>query len=525
MRLRILYCSNYYPPRFVGGAELTAHNHALALSKRGHEVAIFAGDSSGGGARHSIIEERLEGLRVWRLNLTGEDFGPHEAGFHKPAVDNRFAAVLDDYRPEIVHLHNAIGLSLGMIPIARERGIRVVLTVHDHWGFCFKNTLLREGAAVCTDHSQCARCLPHISTARERPLPMRLRRDAVLTRIAQVDRIVSPSCYLSSAYIRAGVPEDKFFIVPYGVDLTSFSGRRNRRPSLPLRIGFVGYLGEHKGPDVLVDAAHRCKRLDSLRISFVGEGHLRTRLERMVTERNLDSRVRFLGKLDNAEVRRLCGRLDVLVVPSVWPENSPVTIYESLAAAMVVVASRCGGIPEMIQDRINGILFEPGRADQLASILDELVENPSLLMQLGRGALRSAAGLGLDRAALRLESLYVSDEKDETRQEGIVRILLLADEADQTCMEAVRHCDRQPRFGSLRLLWGDWFRRNSAENADVVWIGRGVARSTVEERGLGGMPSIVPGDWKAAASDRIDGRYTNLGDLYDILLRLAQGRG
>jgi len=526
MSLRILYCSNYYPPHFVGGAELTAHQQALALSKRGHEVRVFAGETHSSLPRHSLVESRFDGLTTWRVRLTEEDFGPHEAGFHKPAIDNRFAAVLDEFRPDIVHLHNTIGLSLGMIALARERGAKVFLTVHDHWGFCFKNTLLRDRHAVCGDYSQCARCLPRISAAQGRSFPMRLRRDAVLERVAQADRIVSPSHYLAAAYIRAGAPAEKFVVVPYGIDLREFAPKRREQRNGSLQVGFAGYLGEHKGPAVLIEAASQARRRDCLQVRIVGDGHLRPDLERMVRDRRLEGVVQFLGKRDNWEVRRLHAELDVLVVPSVWPENSPVTIYESLAAGTVVVASRSGGIPELVEDGVNGVLFEPGRADQLAAILDELVENPALTDRISREASESAVALGLERAARRLENLYVSATRRDQPGRAPTRVLILADDPDPACVETLESCDASPRFGSLRFLWSNWFRRDSAEHADVVWIAdRAVSRTSFDSRGLpGGMPLVVPSSWPAAASDRILGRYSDPDQMRDILCRLA-GQG
>lgn len=527
MSLRILYCSNYYPPQFVGGAELAAHRQALALSGMGHDVGVFAGDACCSRPRHELGKERYEGLPVWRVRLTEEDFGPHEAGFHSPAIDNRFAAVLDEFRPDVVHLHNAVGLSLGMIALAQERGSKVFLTVHDHWGFCFKNTLLTDRLAVCTDFSQCARCLPRISAARGRSFPMRLRRDSVLERIAQTDRIISPSRYLASAYIRAGAPADKFLVVPYGIDLDAFRSKRETRRDGRLRVGFAGYLGEHKGVAVLLEAVARAAHRDRLSVSIAGEGHLQGELERMARGSHLDSVVRFLGKLTNREILRLHETLDVLVAPSIWPENSPVTIYESFAAGTMVVASRCGGIPELVRDGVNGALFEPGRADQLASILDRLVENPSMVRRISRAAQRSAAELSLDRAVSRLENLYLSETPDPDAAQGRIRVLVVADALDETVAKTIQLCDASPRFGLVRFLWADWFRRDAARHADVIWIAdAGLTRASLESRGLpAGKPLIVPAGWQAAASDRVLGRYAADGQVREILGRMAQDRG
>ncbi len=153
---RVLVCSNYYPPTFIGGAELIAHQQALTLRELGWEVVVFAGDPPGKAARYTRRRETFEGLRVHRVGLAQADFDPEFANFSQPAVEREFEAVLDAERPDVVHFHNLIGLSIGLIRVARRRGLKTALTVHDHWGICHNNTLMKRDMEICTDHTRCA---------------------------------------------------------------------------------------------------------------------------------------------------------------------------------------------------------------------------------------------------------------------------------------------------------------------------------------------------------------------------------
>ena len=123
-------------------------------------------------------------------------------------------------------------------------------------------------------------------------------------------------------------------------------------------------------------------------------------------------RIQFPGMFDNAEVGRILSGIDVLIVPSVWPENSPVTIHEAYLAKIPVIASRIGGIPELVQDGVNGFLFTPGDATDLLSKINLFIEDRSLLERLRAniGPVKS-----IEENARELEGIY--QELIEARRE------------------------------------------------------------------------------------------------------------
>ena len=162
MGKKILICCNAYPPHFIGGAELVAHAQAKELQRRGFDICIFAGDPSGSGRRHSIRKELYEGLTVHRICLTHEDYDYHFVNFFNHIAEEYFKKLLRIFSPDIVHFHNIIGLSVGLIHIAKSHGIKTVLTLHDHWGFCFKNTLIKKDNEICQAFTRCSECMPVI---------------------------------------------------------------------------------------------------------------------------------------------------------------------------------------------------------------------------------------------------------------------------------------------------------------------------------------------------------------------------
>ena len=203
MTKRILICANNYPPHFVGGAELIAHHQAKAIQAAGHTVAAFVGDGVTPGDRHSMWLDEYDGLPVYRVILQPRDYDNRYRNFDHPAVDRRFEEALELFRPDVVHFHNLVGLSTGLVPIAKHRGLRTVLTLHDHWGFCFKNTILRNDESLCTDFTNCAVCRDAFTDDSGMPFPIVLRNQFVRANLDAVDYFVSPSEYLARAYVRA----------------------------------------------------------------------------------------------------------------------------------------------------------------------------------------------------------------------------------------------------------------------------------------------------------------------------------
>src|SRR5581483_8470924 len=203
MKKKVLICCNVYPPNFIGGAELIAHYQAKTLQQRGHHVAVFAGDLQSKGERHSLKCEEYDGLLVYRVCLHLIDHQAEFMNFFHQRIEQHFETLLNEFSPDVVHIHNVIGLSVGLIRVARRKNIKVVLTLHDHWGFCHKNTLLKLGTEICGDYRKCAECLPFVKDEDGNQVPIRLRRDFLAVALRSVDVFISPSRYLADAYIRA----------------------------------------------------------------------------------------------------------------------------------------------------------------------------------------------------------------------------------------------------------------------------------------------------------------------------------
>lgn len=382
---KILICSNVYPPDFIGGAELIAHYHAKALKKLGHDVVIFTGDIAPIGERYEMRKEIYEGLLVYRIRLVAEDYRSDYVNFSHPLVENHFSTIISQFQPNIVHFHNIIGLSLALPTMAKGSGAKTVITLHDHWGFCHRNTLINTRNEICKDYNDCKTCMPFIEDGDFKNIPIQLRKDYFNLCLQDIDFFITPSQYLADQYIESGFPKERFHVIWNGLQVERFMSI-TKKTSKKIRFSFIGYMGHHKGVNVILEAMLHLKNKERFQLNLVGEGEYKASYIQFVKEHRLNECVRFWGKVDNNRIEDVYSETDVLILPSIWPENQPVSITEAMSAAIPVIASRMGGIPELVEDEITGFLFDAGNDIQLASIIDKLISQQEMIFKLGKNA-------------------------------------------------------------------------------------------------------------------------------------------
>jgi glycosyltransferase involved in cell wall biosynthesis len=204
----------------------------------------------------------------------------------------------------------------------------------------------------------------------------------------RVGLAISPSAYTLERHQARG-----FFrradrqVLPNGMEplvSTSPSPHAGLKPTFDIL--YMRWVQGNKGPDILVRAFRRLTE-PSLRLHIAGTGPA---LEACRSLAAGDPRIRFYGFVEGAERIRLLSTADCVVLPSLWPENAPGTIPEAFQFGPVVIASRIGGVPEMVRDRVNGLLVEPGDEAAIAAAIERLHESPDLLAKLRASALETA---------------------------------------------------------------------------------------------------------------------------------------
>ncbi len=208
--------------------------------------------------------------------------------------------------------------------------------------------------------------------------------------------------------IRAAGPQvaDRIHLVPCGLDLDAFpattAGDRKEPPTdqRPIELLTVGRLSPEKGHEFLLEALATLRRKNlPVTCTLIGDGPRQQFLRDRAAELGVTSHLHFAGSVGQDRIQDLYRRADVFVLPSL-AEGLPVVLLEAMALQRPVVASRIAGIPELVQDGVNGLLVAPARNDQLAHAIERLVCDPHLRQCLGHAARQAV----LDRHDIRISA-------------------------------------------------------------------------------------------------------------------------
>lgn len=365
--MRIGIISNLYPPNERGGAELIARRVADELTKRGHEVDILTSQPYAGlsSLRLSLQEKHVEWVyRFHPLNIFGIENVSQKPFYWKllwhaidlvgPGSGMIIRNWMIDGQPEVVLTHNIKGIGLSVARHIQKHGVRHVHTLHDVQ-LTIPSGLLMWGEEESFLNNSFLR---------------RWYEKFAQWAIGIPDVVISPSVFLMNMHVSRGFfSKSKKQILPNPSPSVLVPNRLPER-SGPLRFLFVGQLETHKGILFLIDALKKLTIPFELHIA--GEGTLRSEIELVCEEQQ---NYFFHGFIALDPMLKLIATADVVIVPSLCYENSPTVIYESFAVGTPVIASRIGGIPELIVEGENGYLFEPGNKESFLSVLEHVTND------------------------------------------------------------------------------------------------------------------------------------------------------
>jgi glycosyltransferase involved in cell wall biosynthesis len=426
--VRLLHAIHDFLPRHRAGSEIYAAALARELARR-HDVFVVTAEYDPATPHGTIRWRRYDGLPVIEI-VNNWEFGGFEETYSSPRLNAQLGHVLDATRPDVLHVHNLLNLSFDLPRLARARGAATVATLHDYTLLCASGgqRVHAAEAHVCRriEPDRCARCFTGSPWQRQMAAGQVTRRRGgglagraaaaaarVWPRAAQavagrlsvpattpgdisrrlayarhvfeaIDLFVAPSAALADEFVALGLSRQRLRVSDYGFAPAGRQGRhpdnhrrRTRDPGRggALRIGFVGTPVWHKGVHVLLEAARGLTGAFSVNV----HGDLSVFPDYASALRRLAAGlpVTFHGGFDAGRLGDVYGAMDVLVVPSLWPENSPLVIHEAFQHGIGVVGARTGGIPGLISPGVNGALYEPYSPDQLRSRLQALVDDPA----------------------------------------------------------------------------------------------------------------------------------------------------
>lgn len=375
--MKILFIASLYPPDGTGGAELVVEMMAQGLAARGNQVAVATLAPPGNG---EIVER--DGIRIIRIpiaNLYGNldaSSKPsaikvlwHIADIYNAAMGRKLEELIRDTAPDVICAHNLAGFSVAAYAAARRCGTPLVQVLHDHYFLCPYSICYRSGRSCATP------CLP----CRLVRLPHRR-----LT--ASAAAVVGVSRFILEKVIGHGMfPGVRTAVIHNARETPALAKIRTGNAQV---FGYLGALVPHKGVELLI-RAFRDIAGDGTSLVVAGSG----------TSKYLDhlrhlagtAPVEFIGQ---TRPERFFPLVDVMIVPSLCPEAFSLVAAESCLAGVPVIAASRGGLPEVIEDGVNGLLFDPGSPGALIASIQRVIDEPSLYHRLRANTHRSAIPFG-----------------------------------------------------------------------------------------------------------------------------------
>ena len=390
--MKIAFLNEKYVHHSTGGAQESVRILAETLVGRGHEVGVWTTTHQ---ADQGESVEVHGGVRVVHLPIANL-YWPHG---HRPAylkpfwhaldafnpgMATRVGRLLDTEKPAVLHTNILASFSPSVWGEARRRGIPVVHTMRDHYLRC-------PSGEMFTAEGNCERqCL--VCSAYSAPKKLATH---------HVDAVVGISDFLLQEHLAAGYfPSTPVRQVIHNSYAPEGEPVTRKRMGEGLRIGYLGRLFETKGIEMLIDAV--TQELDgSARLLLAGAGE--PGYEQALRDRcvHAPGKIAFLGVVPP---RELFEQIDVLAVPSLWREPFGRIVIEANAWGIPVVASRRGGLPEIVDDGVTGYLFDPGHQGELARVLRRLT--PEHCAGMREACVDKAQAFLPETIAAQYEALY-----------------------------------------------------------------------------------------------------------------------
>ncbi len=411
--MKILVVLHDYLPRHTGGSEIHAHQAARELARRGHAVTALFTERDLAARDGDVRAGELDGVRTLEIVHQREYADVRESWEEERSLAH-FRAQLAALRPDVVHFQHLAIWGSRCIPAARASGARVLVTLHDYHLLCDVSTLLRPDGELCAagPRGDCDACLRRHALWPARwgggtpesiwPAAARARFERHRADLAAAHVVISPSRFLARTFAQAGFrAEGEFEILKAGYPGLRKPARR-RDLTRPLRVGYAGGIYFSKGVHVLV-RAFRHLRCDPVELAVHGHLDWFPDYAAELRREAEGSPIRFHGPFDPGAVDAVFAQLDLLVVPSVWYENMPITIHEAYRHGIPVVATDLGGMAEAVEHDVTGLTFPRGDERALAQRIRALARDAQLYDRLARNRPRVPA---LEEVVDRLEVLY-----------------------------------------------------------------------------------------------------------------------
>ncbi len=353
--MKILLANKFYYRR--GGDCIYMLNLEQLLKAHGHDVAVFAMDYP---ENQETPWKKYFPTNMSKLMAFTRPFGSKE-------VKNKFNKLLNDFKPDIVHLNNIhTHLSPIIAELAHKRSIKVIWTLHDYKLLCPRYDCLRNGKDICEicfngDKTSCKtyKCMKGSTLASiigyQEAIKWNMKRLENCT-----NTFICPSKFMAQKMAQGGFNQKKLVPLCNFIDTTKCQRQHFEKGDYYC---FIGRLSHEKGVKTLIDAANKLP----YKLKIIGGGPLLEELKGIA-----NSNIEFVGFKQWDEIKELVGKARFSIIPSEWYENNPLSVIEAQCLGTPVLGANIGGIPELIENEITGMTFESKNTADLAQKIEAM---------------------------------------------------------------------------------------------------------------------------------------------------------
>ncbi|WP_455139990.1 glycosyltransferase family 4 protein [Thermophilibacter sp.] len=394
--MTILFVHTYYYPEIHGGAEISVLKLAEELVKKGHRCCVYC-------TSNCDSDEIINGVEIYRrksmVRSNADMLGVFKRPAHflgevsSPKVKSQISSIIDTCKPDIVHTNCLYYLSSNVWKVSHRRGIPIVQTIRDYFFSCFRGF-------STTDRERCAQCMVPSFACN-----VFKRRYRNVSKTVSV--VTAPSSFTLGNMIDQGLfSSSESVVIPNAIDFEEASvldciQAHKHRDRETFNFAFLGTLSEKKGIKWLLRSFQDLSD-QKVRLFIAGKGELEDLVRKAAST---DERISFKGFLAEEGISELLRMCDALIVPSIWDEPFGRVVLDGFKNGVPVLASRSGGLPEIVSDGVNGFLVSPNSKNDLISAMNR-IQNPEVYRLLCDGIYPTISRYSIGEQANRFVRLY-----------------------------------------------------------------------------------------------------------------------
>lgn len=354
-----------------GGSEKYYFELGKLLKEHGHEVAYFSMEDE------KNITTRDKEYFVDPIDLNkGSRLKALDVIYSKKNK-KKMEEALEEFKPDIVHLNNfQRQLSASIIDPIKKKKIPIVFTAHDMNAICPASAMLYKGE-ICEDcikkgYNSCIKksC---IKNSKLKSVLAVLETEYYKKHkiYKKIDCIIAPSEFIKNQLIKGNLEYNRIEVLHNFVEKSNVNNINDE--------GYAFYFGRLSIEKGILNIVQALKNIPNGNLLIAGDGPERENIEKYIKNNGLNDRIRLLGYLNQNEIKKYISNAKFVVVPSIWYENCPYSILETMEIGKPIIGSKIGGIPELIEDSKNGFLYEYNDINQLEEKMKLLFNNKKLV--------------------------------------------------------------------------------------------------------------------------------------------------